>query len=463
MCQTIAHEFQDIDLGDKRLNQRAEKILDALAAKPSASINAACDGWNDTYGAYRFFMNENVEADDILAPHRAATHRRIDEQKVVLIAQDTTDLNYSDHPPKDARHLNRENLWGMYDHSHVAFRPDGLCLGVLDVDFFDRSVESLGKTKDRKTLPIEEKESYRWLQGCRLANEVAEAHPDTHVISVSDSEADIYDIFAELFHEDSTADFLIRCKQERCTNEASPEAGKHYKRVREEVAATEVKVIRDVDLPRTPKREGRSARLEIRSKSLVVKPPHQRPGLGEVRCQVVLVEEVGRDEDDPTKVEWLLITTLPVDTVEQTLRVIDYYVGRWPIEPFFRVYKTGCRVEDIQLETTARLKKCLLFYKIIAWRIMYVTHMGREYPNLACDELFLDQEWKPVWKIVTKQPLPEQAPPLSEFLPMLAQLGGYNNRATESPPGPQPIWVGMRRMLDFALAWQAFGPPANGP
>ena len=148
----------------------------------------------------------------------------------------------------------------------------------------------------------------------------------------------------------------------------------------------------------------------------------------------------------------------PIDTVEEILLVIDYYAARWTIEVFFRTLKTGCRVEEIQLEKMARVKNCLAFYKIIAWRIMSLTHLNRECPSLPCTAVFADSEWKSVWRVTTKKELPETPPTLSEFIPLLAQLGGYNNRRSESPPGPQVIWTGIRRMTDFAIAWINFGP-----
>jgi hypothetical protein len=301
----------------------------------------------------------------------------------------------------------------------------------------------------------------RWLEGCQLANEVAESHPDTQIVSVADSEADIYDIYVRLFNEQSAADFLIRAKQDRRTPDKVDPKRAIYKRVYDEVAASDLKVLREIDLPTTPKRLARTARLEIRSTSVRVRPPQARKELGEVEYNVVLVEERGRPADDATKVDWLLITTLPIASPEETLRVVDYYVGRWPIEPFFRTYKTGCRVEEIQLETTERRKRCLLFYKIIAWRIMYLIHLGREVPEMSCEDVFREQEWKPVWKIVTKEEPPKKPPTLGEFLPLLASLGGYNNRPSEPPPGPKTLWLGIRRMLDFSLAWVAFGPGAG--
>jgi hypothetical protein len=115
-------------------------------------------------------------------------------------------------------------------------------------------------------------------------------------------------------------------------------------------------------------------------------------------------------------------------------------------------------VEEIPLETMARLKNCLAFYKMIAWRVMHVTFLNREAPSLPCTALFADCEWKSVWCVTTKKELPHHPPMLSEFMPLLARLGGYNNRPREKPPGPQVIWVDIRRMTDFATAWLAFGP-----
>lgn len=460
MYQGIDRELEGVDLGDQRLNDRAKNLLQTLAADPSASINSAVDGWTDTLAAYRFFDNPNVDAEEILAAHRQATEDRIAEQDVVLIVQDTTELDYTRHPTKDSGVLNEEDRFGLYDHSHIAFTPERLCLGVLAVEFFDRTPETLGKARERKYDPIETKESYRWLRGYRLACKLAAKHPTTQIVSVADCECDIYEIFSEHSKQETPADFVIRANQNRRSTEFDSDAGgKVYKKVRDEVAATEKLITREVNLPSTPKREARTAQLEIRAKTVVVKPPHMRETLGTVQYQLVLVQEVGRPDDDETAVDWLLITTLPIDSVDAVLRVVDDYVGRWPIEVFFRVFKTGCRVEEIQLETNARLKRCLMFYKVIAWRIMYVTFFGRECPELPCNQMFADYEWKPVWKITSDEPLPEQAPSLSQFIPMLARLGGYNDRKHDHPPGTQSIWVGIRRMSDFALAWRSFGPP----
>ncbi len=462
MVDGIAAELDGIDLGDKRLNDRSRLIIETLGADPEASCNAACDGWSDTLGAYRFFDNKSVQPEDILKPHVEATKRRMREHPVVLIAQDTTELDYSDHPPADARCLNKEDRLGLYDHTHLAVTPSGLSLGVVGVEYFDRDAEGLGQSKERSKLPIEEKESLRWLTGYRLACELARDCPETQIVSVADREADLYDIFMESEKQAResarSAEFIIRAKIKRSIPQRDPEAGPHaYKKVRDEVSNSELRTTQTIALPRTPKRAARQATLEARAIRVTAKPPHDRSSLPTVTYNIVLVEEVD-GPGDGTDVSWLLITSLPIDTLEDIQRVIDYYVARWTIEVFFRVFKTGCQVEKIQLETLPRLKNCLAFYKVIAWRIMYLTSLNRECPTLPCDVVFDDCEWKSVWRVVTKTELPPTPPSLSKFMSLLTQLGGYNNRKTESPPGPQPVWVGIRRMTDFATAWINFGP-----
>jgi len=459
MCEGIAAELEGIDLGDKRLNKRSTTLIEALAADPQASINAACDDWGDTMAAYRFFQNAKVTPEDILQPHVQATKARMQEEAVVLIAQDTTELDYSDHPARDADHLNRPERFGLYDHTHLAVTPERLALGVVGQRQYDRTAESLGKSKERKNWPIEEKESFRWLEGYRLASQLQGECPDTQIVSVADSEADIYDIFLETRQQATPADFIIRAKEDRSTPERDEAAGGAvYRKVRDAVSAAKLRDTRIIELPETPKRAARQATLEIRALPVTVKPPHARSQLPQVVYNVVLVEEVS-GPGDGTDVSWLLITTLPIDTLEQILLVIDYYVVRWIIEVYFRVLKTGCQVEEIQLDKVDRLKNCLAFYKIIAWRVMYLTYLNRECPELPCTAVFAAAEWKSVWRVTQKkEPLPEAPPTLAEFMRLLARLGGYNNRATEKPPGAQVIWTGIRRMTDFATAWLAFGP-----
>jgi len=412
MSRQISDELIGIDLGDKRLNQRSHRVIEALSLDPQASVNASFVKWGDTIAAYRLFDHNAITPEAILKPHYEATLARIDEDPLVLIVQDTTELDFTKHPPKDAGCLNKADRFGFYNHTHLAVTPTGLPLGVVGAEMFDRSPESLGRTLERRSLPIEEKESFRWLKGYRLASTVARQCAATQIVNVADRDADMYDILAEALQESTTAetetntgqaDFVIRSKENRFTNDRVPPAEHKsryavYRKLYDEVQNSPLRFRKTIALPQTPKRTARQAELEVRAMPVTLRHPKNRKNFPEVNCNVVHVKEV-HGPGDGTDISWWLLTSLPVASFEEIEKVIGYYQTRWSIEVYFRVLKTGCRVEEIQLETTARVKKCLAFYQIIAWRVLSLTYQNRECPTLPCTSVFTDSEWQSVWRV----------------------------------------------------------------
>jgi Transposase Tn5 dimerisation domain/Transposase DNA-binding len=460
MPSWIDEELKTLDLGDDLLNQRQKLILDRFAAKPSASIPGACRGWAETNGAYRFFAHPRVTAAEVLRPHSEATLVRIAEHPVVLLPQDTTELDFT--RPKTqvdgAGPLNWEQRTGFFQHIQLAVTPERLPLGVIDVMTWGRDPEDHQKNDRRKKKPIEEKESYRWLLGYRRACAVAAAVPGTQVISISDREGDIYECFVEAQTIEGTrADWIIRACQDRSTPQKSDQ-DETFIKLRQTVAAQAPLGSLKIQLPRSADGPARQATVTVRSASVELKPPYR------VGCPlpVVTVNAVWiREESAPAGVkpiEWLLLTSLPVATFEAACLVVEYYSCRWPIEVFFRIYKSGCRIEEIQLETEDRLLPCLALFLIVAWRVHWLTMLGRTCPELSCDVVFAEQEWRSVWTIVRREPAPVAAPPLNEMIRLVASLGGHLGRKHDGPPGAQVLWIGIQRMRDFALAWQAFGP-----
>ncbi len=260
--------------------------------------------------AYRFFDNAGVSPEELLSPHREATVRRMREQPTALVVQDTTELDFTAHPPQGVRCLNRETRFGLYQHAQLAVTPDKLPLGVLATENFDRAAESLGQTDQRSTLPIEDKESFRWLKGYRLACEAAAQCPGTRIVSVADREADLYDIYVEAQEAAARpgprADYLIRVRTDRSTLEPDPDTGAAaYHKVRDEVRRSPLRSTQTIELAATPKRTSRTATVEIRSLTVQIKPPHARSRLPVVTANVVLIEEVG-GPGDGTDVCWLL-------------------------------------------------------------------------------------------------------------------------------------------------------------
>lgn len=281
MAEGIGDEVAGIDLGDERLNRRSRQLLESLAANPEASINAACSGWAETQATDRFFDNGTVTPECLLRPHSDATARRLAAHPVVLIAQDTPELDFTAHPPRDARCLNEAHRFGVYAHVHIAITPERWNLGVLGIDYHDRDLRTLGHARERSDEPIENKESFRWLGGYRLACRVAAQTPVTRGVSVADREADLYDIFVEAQGQPAPrADYLVRSRVERCTPVRDPDGGPYtFCQVRDEVATADVLAMRSLEWMATPKRAARTAHLSLRARTVEVKPPVDRPRL----------------------------------------------------------------------------------------------------------------------------------------------------------------------------------------
>lgn len=468
MQSWIEEELRTVDLPDKRLNGRFRLLLERLSSKPTLSIPAACKGWTETQGAYRFFSNQRVTHGQVLQPHYDATLERIRQQPVVLIPQDTTELELTRAQEKIGGPLGDEQHWGLHDHVALAITPERLVLGVVHSFPWARDPEDFHKRKEARHKPIEEKESYRWLEGYRRACAIAAECPQTQIVCLSDSEGDIYECFAAAANsEGPKAEWIVRACQDRALTDET--AGK----LTETVAACPILGTLQIAVSGRPaqshdgskRRQARSARTAtatVQACRVTLQPPW-RPGqkLPDLEVNAVLVREVDPPAGEPP-IEWLLLTSLPVETFAQACSVIHYYTCRWEIEVFFRVLKSGCTVEDLQLETLERFTTCLAVYLIVAWRVLFVMHLGRECPEIPCDAVFTEEEWSAVYQIVKRMPATSM-PSLGEMVVMIAELGGYLNRKHDGPPGPQTIWIGLQRARDFALAWSVFTAPRASP
>jgi len=473
-------EMAAADLKDKRLNKRLARILSDLAERPTASIPAACGGQAEIAAAYRFFDNEKVTYQDVLQPHREATRRRIASQEVVLLVQDTTELDLTrpQQQVEGAGPMDSTERRGAFLHLMEAFTADGTPLGAVAADIWARDEEHFcqpqkAKREQRKALPIEEKESFRWLKCLRQARELAQEFPEVQCVCVGDSEADIYHLFAEPRGK-HPVQWLIRACQERCVCDESGQSGPT---IREEVMKSLVLFTKEVSIrgrqaktscetrARRTSREKRKAVAEVRAARITLRPPAQsdRP-LPPVSVGVVLVREADPpDGEEP--VEWILLTTLPIDTVEQVRQIIQYYCVRWMIEVLYRTLKSGSRVEKRHFEHLDRLLPCVAVYLIVAWRTLMLVRLGRSCPDMDCECVLEPSEWKSVWMVIHRKAPPRKPPRLVEMLRLIGQLGGYVNRRNRKDlPGPQTTWLGLQRMRDLAWAWDTFGPgAANDP
>ncbi len=477
----VIEEMKDADLQDKRLNDRLLEILCQFSGHPTASIPSACGGYAETVAAYRFFNNEKVGFENVLQPHIEATCKRMASQPVVILAQDTTeiDLTRPELQVVGVGPLDGDTRRGVFLHPLVGFTPNGTPMGIVYAEAWTRDDElptsTLKSDRDaqRKHTPIEDKESVRWLDTYRRAREQAKQSPQTHFVCVADSEADIYELLQESQEEPHKPDWIVRACQNRALQKGTKHGEITEKYLRERVLTEDVLFTQPITVrgrkakvscetrSRRQPRESRQAEVEVRAARVTLRAPwrHDRK-LSDISVNVVLVTEVDPPAGD-TPIEWMLLTSLAIDDVEQVRTVIQYYCVRWMIEVFFRTLKSGCRVEARRFEHIDRVLPCLAVYLIVTWRTLFVCRLGRELPDISCEAVFDPAEWKSVYYMVRKTSPPSTPPTLQEMVRMVAQLGGYVNRKRTDEPGPQTVWLGLQRTHDIAHCWLAFGPESR--
>jgi hypothetical protein len=488
LSEWTVDEMKTVDLHDKRLNDRLTSLLSMLGHRPTLSIPTALDGGhNEVTAAYRFFDNSNVGFESILDPHIDATYQRVAEQDTVIVAQDTTeiDLTKPNQKVQGAGPLDDGSRSGEFLHPLIAFTKDGTPLGTLSAEIWTRpptvpqkKTPTKKKEKQRKHTPIEEKESLRWLETHKHAQEIAEEIPDTRFIAVADSEADIFEVIETTEQSPDNFGWIIRSCQNRglvLAKGANSVQDEDVQTLLRDHAAQqpvlftqpitvrgrEAKVSCETRGRRQP-RESRECEVEVRAATVTIRAPwrHDRK-LQNTQVNAVLVSEIDPPKDD-VPVEWILITSLPVDTIEEVREVIQSYCIRWMIEVYFRTLKS-CKIEDLRFEHIDRFERCLAVHMIIAWRTLFVVRLGREFPELDCEAIFEADEWRSVYVFLNQEPPPESPPPLQEMVRLVARLGGYINRVREDEPGPQTVCQGMQRMHDITRCWRMFGPGARSP
>jgi len=477
MVDLLVNEVRGVQLGDERLNERLVRIVERLGESPNLSIPAATRSRAEMEAAYRFFSNENVSAEKILTPHAVQTLQRMAEQSVVLMVQDTTeiDLTRPSQPVRGAGPMDCENRRGEFFHPLMAFNAEGTPLGIVWHKLWARETihsDLTPKEKNalRKKTPIEDKESIRWIEGLRAARKAASECPKTTCVCISDSESDLYELLSEPRTESADAShgdtppavhLLIRACQDRNTEAGhlleNSRSGPCLCRNTIQLSSRQAKT-RMSKGRRAESRDSRTAEVEVRATTVTLNPP-QRLSRTQTNLpmNVVLVEEQHPPEGTDA-VQWLLLTTLPIDTTEQVQQIVEYYCLRWQIEVYFRTLKSGCRVEKRQFETLSRVENSLAVYSMVAWRVMYLCCLGRNCPDLCCEVVLTPSEWKSVYKVTHRQSeLPSKPPRLNDMIRLIASLGGYVIRS-KTQPGTQTLWTGLQLMHYLALAWDAFGP-----
>lgn len=412
------HEFGGAELGDLRLQRRLVQSARALGVQPGRAFCGAASGDLAAVKAYYRFIglpddDEAITMQAMLAAHRQRTLQRMMAQPLVLCVQDGTQLNYTKLAKCEGLGSLGTNQTGarskgLHLHSTLALSADGLPLGVLDANCHAPSQrvadDQRAKPPKSANIPIDEKKSFDWIRALRQCEQAAVQMPQTRLVSVMDREADFFELFDEQ-RQRNKVDLLVRAKHDRLIKDpssAQPQTLFDQARSGPAQGRLGIAVPRQSTRPKRskqPAREGhpkRTAQVELRYRELVLPPPRHYAGKdyagkAPVRLWVVHVREA-KAPAGAARLEWFLLSTREITSVEQACECLRWYCLRWRIEDWHRVLKSGCRVEALQHKTATRLKRAIALNLVIAWRIMVLTLLGRQAPELPADVLFSDLE-----------------------------------------------------------------------
>jgi len=445
-------EFAHAELGDDRRTERLLMIATAFAQQPTASIPQACGPGPATQGAYRFFENADLDPEAIREAHHQATLQRVSLAPIVLALQDTSSLNYSTHPHTEGLGpigTRRQKIIGLLLHSTLAVTPSGQPLGLLHSAVRSRDPQAAGSAQQRHRKPTAHKESQKWLDSLSACQQVAAQCPQTLLVNVADREGDLYDLFAQALAptEDPRVHLLVRSRHNR---PLQGEDRRLWETVGRGRAAGQLKV----RVGRRGQQPARLARLAIRFTQVTLQAPTRKAGQPPLTLWAIEAREV-RAPKGVSPIVWRLVTTLPVTNVEEACQKVAWYAQRWQIEVMHKVLKSGCKIEQRQLETAERLERVLAVDQVVAWRLLALCKAAREQPGAAVNAWLSQPEWQALWCHVHQCPVPPKLPPsVRQTVRWIAQLGGFMARKGDGQPGPITLWRGLHRLHDLTTMWQ---------
>jgi hypothetical protein len=449
-------EFGGAPLGDARLRRRLVQAARLQAEEPGRAFGGLAAADAPTARAYYRLIDKPDEAgptmDQILAPHRQQTLRRLQAQTTVLCVQDGSTLDFTNLDqcqglgPTGTNQTGASSR-GLQLHSTFAVAPDGLPLGVLKAQCRAAPEQDAVDT----TPPPSP-----WIEHHRDLVALHPQLPQTRLIHVCDREADFFELFDEQRQHDQV-DLLVRAQHDR---NITTQPGKLFDAIRQAPVQSRVQVHvpRQSARPKKskqkarPKRPGRRADLQVRYQAFTLPPTsgHQ----DKAPLDLYLVH--AREEEPPRTakpIEWFLLTTCRIDSADQAEQCLRWYCLRWRIEDWHRVLKAGCRIDELGHDTAERLRRAIAIRLVIAWRVMLMTLLGRQAPTLPAEVLFADIEVRTLAAYARKRGW-EPPTNLGEAVRLLAIIGGYLARKSDPPPGHQLLWRGYMQFHFMCLGFE---------
>ena len=422
------------------MDKRLSKTVESLTENTETSVLSSCGTKYAAKAFYALLSNDKFSQEQLTETAQKATVERIIESGIteVLLPQDTSDTNLDGHKKTENLGYSSEHVRGVKIHSTLALTPEGTSLGLLTQQYETRETAKIELSKEKKSRrPIEEKESYRWLETAREALELV---PDNvKPIIICDREGDFYELYAEMLS--LNASFVVRVTHDRDTVDGN----QSNQQLRRTAACGEV----EISIPRDTRANApaRTAKMEIAYCSVAIAKP-KRSGK-EIPKQLVLnlvrITEIGESKEP---IEWFLATNMSVENAEDAMKIVGYYVHRWKIERFHYILKSGCQVEKIQQRTYGRIQSMLLIYSVIAAFILAMTYFARSVPDAPCDVFLEEDEWKILYRLITRKPIPPDKPySIKTAVEYLGELGCYKHSPSDGDYGVKSVWQGLTKLF----------------
>jgi hypothetical protein len=444
----IDKEFATVDFCDDRLTNRFFEVAKDLASNPEKPIGQACETKAAVKGAYRLFGNDNFDPSEILTSHFSETTKRMSDQKIILAIHDTSQIKFNGHKKTaGVGGLNRKHTDGdrsIFFHPTLALTTEGLPLGLLSYKCLTRTLRDnegrIAQRLKRANKNLSERESIRWINGLEetASNIDLRKH---HIVNIADRECDSYAFMVSAIQKETS--FIVRSKGDR-TVEFSD--GK-FDKIKIVLNKAETRKTIKLTVPKNKGQDERTIRASVKYIQSTIDVPRVTKKLDvitdliPVPVYIVQVKEIDSSHKNP--IEWILITSLSIESVGDALKIVEWYKLRWAIEIYFKILKSGCRVEECRLQSFEKLDRYIALMSVIAFRIFYLSKISRTNPDEKCTAILSELEWKALFiRANRSNKLPSIVPSIDEATTMIARLGGYLARKTDPPPGPIVIWRG---------------------
>jgi hypothetical protein len=420
------------------------------------SIPFACQDWANTKAAYRFFSNERVNEEEILSGHfRSTATRAAAIDGPILILHDTTEFSYRREKPEaigstyrinsgrdKAGRFRMHTVCGILMHSSLAVMPDGLPLGLAAIKFWTRKkfkgTAALKKKVNLTRIPVEKKESVRWLDNLKQSTVLL--HDPARCIHIGDRESDIYELFCAA--QEAGTHFLVRTCVDRMAGD-----GNHT--IADEMEDALISGRYRIDV-RDNQGNPNQAVLELKYRRITVLPPIGKQKRYPPLVLTVLHATERSKPKNRKRIEWKLITDLPVRSRAEAIEKLEWYAMRWKIEMFHKILKSGCKAEEAKLRTASRLVNLVAVFCIMSWRVFFITMVNRSAPTMQAKAALTNVEIALLDHLVSDK-AHLRSKTISNYITKIAMLGGYLARASDPPPGNMVMWRGLVRLTDIEL------------